>query len=483
MKFSNTYVKLGDTFYQRTHPTGVSSPELFLWNTALAESLALSKNAFTPATLASLLAGNQLFEGADPIACAYAGHQFGYFNPQLGDGRAHLLGEVLDTSGYRWDIQLKGSGPTAFSRGGDGRCALKPAMREFIMSEALYALGVPTTRCLSVVTTGDPVYRETTQPGAIVARIAASHLRVGTFQFFAAKGDKTALKTLADYAIQRHYPEIHNQAANPYVALLDAVIDRHIQRAVHWMRIGFIHGVMNTDNMTISGETIDYGPCAMMGIYDPKTVYSSIDHNGRYAFGQQPQITHWNMARLAECLLGLIDANGITDQNAIKSLIDTFPERYEQSYQAMMAKKLGLLNPQADDMPLILAATDCLTHNKRDYTQSFDCLTESLTSNDGVEAAKQHWGDFYTQWSQRIQQQDDTIETVYGVMRAHNPVVIPRNHHMEAVLTACEQTGHPSAAEDFLDVLKTPYQSTEKTAQYQSLPSDHDASYETFCGT
>ena len=325
MNFSNSYASLDEIFYERTRPIPVKNPQLFLWNSDLAEQLMIPNDLKRdPVALAQAFSGNSSMPGSDPVATVYAGHQFGSFVYQLGDGRAHLLGEVLDQSGQRWDIQLKGSGRTSFSRGGDGRCALGPAVREFIMSEAMNALGVPTTRCLAVVTTGEPVFRETPLPGAVVTRVASSHLRIGTFQFFAARGDHQALKILCNYTINRHYPELQKEGQNPYVSLIDKVIEKQIQLVVEWMRVGFIHGVMNTDNTSLSGETIDYGPCAMMGIYDPKTVYSSIDMMGRYAFGNQPDILHWNLARFAECLLPLINADENKAVEQVRPLIATF---------------------------------------------------------------------------------------------------------------------------------------------------------------
>ena len=309
MRFDNSYAALPKQFYQRIVPSPVPKPRLFLFNAALARELGLDDElARDRDALARVFGGNELLPGSEPVALAYAGHQFGQFVPQLGDGRAHLLGEVLDARGRRRDLQLKGSGRTAYSRGGDGRCALGPAIREFVMSEALHALGVPTTRCLAVVTTGESVFRDHRLPGAVVTRVARSHLRVGTFEYFAARQDHDALRTLCDHAIGRHFPELADEpsAEERYLALLDRVIDRQVRLVVEWMRIGFIHGVMNTDNTAISGETIDYGPCAMMSAYDPGTVFSSIDHGGRYAFGNQPMIVAWNLSRLAHCLVPLV---------------------------------------------------------------------------------------------------------------------------------------------------------------------------------
>ncbi|MCR8922615.1 YdiU family protein [Dasania sp. GY-MA-18] len=483
MKFSNTYVGLGQRFYNKSQPTAVRAPKLFLWNTALANRLnipaALQQDS---EALAQYFSGNQILAGAEPIATAYAGHQFGSFNPLLGDGRAHLLGELLDDEGRRWDLQLKGSGESAYSRAGDGRCALGPAVREFIMSEAMRALGVPTTECLAVVTTGETVYRQRANPGAVVTRVAASHIRVGSFQLFASRGDVESLTALRDYAIDRHFPEIKQQASNHSVALVDSVIAKQIQLVVAWMRVGFIHGVMNTDNTAISGDTIDYGPCAMMGVYDPQAVYSSIDRNGRYAFGNQPRIVNWNMARFAESLLVLHPE----DEQLLaqmQELINDFPQRFQQAYNRMMADKLGLQDLQPGDDALIESLLARLAELKLDYTISFDLLTKSLTDSKVQTFISADLGDCYQQWWQRVNAQALSAEQLQAAMRNNNPVVIPRNHHIEAVLADCEASGEASAALDFLAVLRQPYVETEETARYQSTDDSFDQGYQTFCGT
>ncbi|NRB39171.1 MAG: YdiU family protein [Pseudomonadales bacterium] len=484
MKFSNTYILLGESFYQKSQPTAVAAPELFLWNDDLAQQLQIpAQMQEDTQRLAEIFSGNVLLEGSEPIACAYSGHQFGQFNPQLGDGRAHLLGEVIDVDGQRVDVQLKGSGRSAFSRNGDGRCALKPAVREFIMSEAVKALGVPTTQCLAVVTTGEKILRQYAQPGAVVTRIASSHIRVGTFAFFAARGDTESLQALCEYTIDKHYPEIRTLSGNPLVLLLDKVIEKQIELIVQWMRVGFIHGVMNTDNCAISGETIDFGPCAMMGVYDPATVYSSIDHQGRYAFGNQAQITHWNICRFTECLLALIDQEdtGLMDQ--INDLISGFTERFEQAHHSMMAKKLGFLKQDAGDDEFISALLKQLTKQKMDYTISFDLLTRSLSCDAAAATLAKQLGELFTQWQKRVKQQDVSLGQIQSLMRLSNPVVIPRNHHIEAVLKACEESGQPTAALAILDVLRQPYVETEKTAFYQTVAVDGDENYQTFCGT
>jgi uncharacterized protein YdiU (UPF0061 family) len=484
MNFSNTYACLNEVFYEKTQPTPVVNPQLVLWNSSLAEQLMIPDElANDSVALAQIFSGNHIMPGSEPIATAYAGHQFGNFVPQLGDGRAHLLGEVLDRFGKRWDIQLKGSGPTSFSRRGDGRCAIGPAVREFIMSEAMNALGVPTTRCLAVVTTGEPVFRETPLPGAIVTRVASSHLRIGTFQFFAAQGNHQALKILSDYTIERHYSELQEEGPNKYILLIDKVIERLIQLVVEWMRIGFIHGVMNTDNIALSGETIDYGPCAMMGIYDPQTVYSSIDIMGRYAFGNQPGIAQWNIERFAECLLPLINANTNKAIEQVGPIITEFPDRFNLVYMKMIGNKLGLTSFQQEDQKLLLSVLDRLKERRLDYTVTFDLLTKSLMSEVATSQMKNELEECFDRWKERLNEQDATSKEVQELMRKHNPVVIPRNHHVEAVIQECEQTGKVTMAKNFLQVLRSPYDELEQTSQYQDLPSDGDKDYQTFCGT
>jgi uncharacterized protein YdiU (UPF0061 family) len=484
MQFSNTYNQLGESFYQRSLPTPASNPQLFLWNPALAKQLNIDEALQSDtAALAQFFSGNRILTGSDPIASTYAGHQFGHFNPQLGDGRAHLLGEVIDRNGSHWDLQLKGSGPTPYSRGGDGRCAIGPAIREFIMSEAMQALGVPTTRCLAVVTTGDSVYRDTVAKGAVVTRVASSHLRVGTFEFFAARAEHESVNTLCDYAIEKHFPALKKVTGNKYLLLIDKVIEKQIELVVEWMRVGFIHGVMNTDNTTISGETIDYGPCAMLGIYNSATVYSSIDRMGRYAFGNQPDIAQWNMMRFAECLLPLIDSNDAETLNQLQLLLAEFPNRFNQHYMQMMGNKFGLLSIGEQEKQLIKSLLEQFTAQALDYTLTFDQLTQSITCEQSKASMRATLGKYFDTWYESIHQQDTSAEEIQRSMRQYNPVVIPRNHHIEAVIQHCEQTGTSLAAEKLLDVLRNPYQKTEQTSEYQSPPDDNDQHYQTFCGT
>lgn len=484
MNFSNTYTSLDEVFYKESLPAITQNPQLFLWNSRLAEQLMVPNELKRdPIALAQVFSGNRILPGSEPIATAYAGHQFGNFVPQLGDGRAHLLGEVVDQSGQRLDIQLKGSGTTFFSRGGDGRCAIGPAVREFIMSEAMYALGVPTTGCLSVVTTGEQVFRETPSPGAVVTRIASSHIRIGTFQFFAARNDHQALKTLCDYTIERHYPDIQQEGPNQYIALINQFIDKQIQLIVEWMRVGFIHGVMNTDNTTLSGETIDYGPCAMMGTYDPKTVYSSIDTMGRYAFGNQPEITQWNIARFAECLLPLINSDIDAAIEQVEPMIKAFPDRFNQAYMTMMARKFGLTSFHKDDQTLILSILEQLKEKKMDYTITFNSLTNALVSEVAAAEMENKLDNDFGHWQKRLNEQPETSIEVHKLMRQQNPIVIPRNHHIEAILQECKQTGTATMADKFLRVLRSPYEEIKGTLQYQDTPADGDKNYQTFCGT
>lgn len=485
MHFSNSYASLDELFYERTQPVPVQSPRLFLWNSSLAKDLMIPDELEgDPTALAEIFSGNRILPGSEPIATAYAGHQFGNFVPQLGDGRAHLLGEVVDQSGHRVDIQLKGSGRTSFSRGGDGRCALGPAVREYIMSEAMFALGVPTTRSLAVVTTGESVIRENRLSGAVLTRVASSFIRIGTFQYFAARGNHQALKTLFNYTLDRHYPELQQEKdAAQCITLFKQVMEKQIQLVVAWMRVGFIHGVMNTDNVALSGETIDYGPCAMMGVFDPATVYSSIDIAGRYAFGNQPAITQWNLTRFAECLLPLIDDDPKKASDQLSPILAGFPEHFETAYMTMMAKKLGLQTFQPEDKNLIMSLLKRLEEKKLDYTITFDLLTQSVTSETASSRIDHELGAWSELWKKRVRNQQDTLQDIQTSMRRENPVVIPRNHHLEEVLQKCEKNQEAGSAEAFLQVLRSPYKELAQTSKYQDPPSDGDKEYQTFCGT
>ena len=482
MRFTHSLAQLPDDSYQSIAPTPAPAPRLLLWNRQLAHDLGIDADRDHDADrLARTFAGNELPPGASPVALAYAGHQFGHFVPQLGDGRAHLIGELSDRSGKRLDIQLKGSGPTRYSRGGDGRCALGPAIREYLMSEALHALGVPTTRCLAVVTTGETVHRESPLPGAVVTRVAASHLRVGTLQYFAARGDVAGVRRLCDFAIQRHDPDIDPAGPDRYLALFERVMARQVALVIDWMRIGFVHGVMNTDNTALSGQTIDYGPCAMMNAYEPQTVFSSIDHQGRYAFGNQPRIAHWNMARLAECLVPLIDEDADRAVERLNSVLGTFADRFQQSWRRMMGGKLGLVDFRDSDATLVQDLLDRMLEDELDYTLTFQQLARALHGDASLlDSALQNWLEL---WRARVEDQPGGIGSALELMARNNPVVIPRNHHVEAVLAQCVGTGDGTPAERFLQVLRSPYSISPATADYQDPPAGGDCGYRTFCGT
>ncbi len=486
MQFLQQYHQLGGAFYQQTLPVPVKAPKLLLWNDALAAELNISFNPQTDDTLLSkIFSGNKIVEGAIPLAQAYSGHQFGHFNPQLGDGRAHLLGELKDINGNVRDIQLKGSGITRFSRQGDGRCALGPALREFIMSEAMYALGVPTTRCLAVVATGEQVYRERPYPGAIVTRVASSHIRVGTFQYFAMRKEVDSLTKLVDFAINRHFPSIKPEQAGQLtseqvLAFFTAVSEKQIPLILSWMRVGFIHGVMNTDNTAISGETIDFGPCAMMNNYHRETVFSSIDKYGRYAFGEQMTIMMWNMTRFAETLLPLVSDDEQQAVELLQPLLSSLHQKLMQGYLEMMAAKLGIDVLTEQDNALITELIEILESQRLDYTQTFVKLTKALVDEELHHEFKASLGEWFARWLKRV---SSDKENAQKIMQKHNPLLIPRNHHVEAVLKESQETGDLSALQQFLAVLKQPYSQLADTHLYQDAPLDNDENYHTFCGT
>lgn len=485
MKLNNQFAELGKQFSRQSLPEKPQLPQLLLWNDALARQLGLE---FNEAQKTAYFSGQQLLPGSKPVAMAYSGHQFGQFNPQLGDGRAHLLGELLDKHGHIQDLQLKGSGQTPFSRNGDGKCGIKPAVREYLMSEAMHALGVPTTRCLAVVTTGESIYRQTSTPGAVVTRVASSHLRVGTFEYFAARQMQAEIKTLADLTITRHFPEIDQADNKKYLNLLTQVIDKQIKLITEWMRVGFIHGVMNTDNTLLSGATIDYGPCAMMGVYDPATVFSSIDHNGRYAFGNQARIAQWNVARLAECLLPLIAEDQQQAIEWVTPLISGFTEKFNQAFNQMMANKLGFKQASDAVNALQQQLLELMFKHQLDYTQTFVQLQDTLTSNEAnQESAKPtphvNLADWLQQWIAQLQQADIKQHQAKRLMGQNNPVVIPRNHHVENLLDQVESDLNMDALKSFLSVLQAPYAVIENTPNYQDTSADNDLNYQTFCGT
>jgi uncharacterized protein YdiU (UPF0061 family) len=475
--FDNSYARLPPAFAAKQDATPVREPRLVVLNVNLCRRLGLDAALLAGTHGAAIFSGNTLPEGAEPLAQAYAGHQFGHFT-MLGDGRALLLGEQIAPDGTRFDIQLKGSGPTPFSRRGDGRAALGPMLREYLVSEAMHALGIPTTRSLAVVTTGEPVYREEVLPGAILTRVAASHIRVGTFQYAASLEDPTALKTLADYTIQRHYPQLV-EADNPYLALLHVVADRQATLVAQWMHVGFIHGVMNTDNMAISGETIDYGPCAFMDSYDTETVFSSIDRQGRYAYLNQPPIAQWNLARFAEALLRLIDGNTQRAIRLAEDAVYAFPDKYEQAWLAGMRRKLGLLDEAPDDRELANELLTAMHAHGLDYTNTMRALA-TTQSIDAVAPDLQSW---LVRWQARFRNQAAGMDAALKTMRTANPAVIPRNHLVEAALGAAVRDNDLGPFERLQQALAAPYEETPDNADYRSPPAVRDRAYQTFCGT
>ena len=474
--FDNSYSKLSNNFKEEIKPTPVHDPELVILNKELANNLNLDFSKIDKKKLSEIFSGNSLPEGTKSIAQAYAGHQFGHFT-MLGDGRAVLLGEHLVNKNKRFDIQFKGSGKTSFSRGGDGRAVLGPMLREYIISEAIHALNIPTTRSLAVVKTGEKVVRESLLQGAILTRVATSHIRVGTFQYIAATQNIDDLKTLVNYTINRHYPEIKSSKTKA-LDLLNLVMEKQCQLVVDWMRVGFIHGVMNTDNMAISGETIDYGPCAFMDHYDPKTVFSSIDKFGRYAFSNQPPITKWNLARFAECLIPLIDKNENTSIKIASEIIDNFQNIYEEKWLNMMRDKLGLFGEDINDKKLIKDLLKLMEKNKSDYTNTFYNLMD-IKNNIYKDKNFIIW---INNWKKRINSNKTSNQKQIELMKKSNPVVIPRNHKVEEALAAAEE-GNFEVVINLLSILKKPYDLQKNSADYQSPPLLSDQKYQTFCGT
>jgi serine/tyrosine/threonine adenylyltransferase len=486
--FDNSFARLPERFYARQPPTPVAAPHLIRLNDALARELGLDPAFLSSPEGVAILAGNRVAQGAEPLAAAYAGHQFGHFVPQLGDGRAILLGEVVDRNGRRRDIQLKGSGPTPFSRRGDGRAALGPVLREYLISEAMAALGVPTTRALAAVTTGEEVFRETPLPGAVLTRVASSHIRVGTFQFFAARNDTDAIRTLADHVIERHYPEAAG-APSPYRALLEGVIARQASLAANWLGIGFIHGVMNTDNMSIAGETIDYGPCAFMDAYHPGTVFSSIDENGRYAYGNQPAIAQWNLARLAETLLPLLaddETAAIAEANAA---LGTFAPLFNAAYIAGFRRKLGLLEEKPDDLALIQDLLERMAANRADFTLTFRLLSDAAVDPAADMAVRAQFAEpgFFDEWAvrwrARLDAETSSSKARDATMRASNPAFIPRNHLVEDLIAAAVTRRDFAPFERMLTVLSTPYDDQPGAERYATPPKPEEVVLHTFCGT
>lgn len=478
--FDNSYARLPQAFFTKLKPEPVAAPDLVLFNKTLAEELGLNAETLQSDYGTAVFAGNEIPEGAAPLAQAYAGHQFGNLT-MLGDGRAVLLGEQLAPNGKRFDVQLKGAGRTPYSRGGDGRAALGPMLREYIISESMHALGIPTTRSLAVVSTGEEIRRETRLPGAILTRIAASHLRFGTFQYAASRGNREEFKLLADYAIERHYPGI-DEGEGRYLAFFKEVAERHAQLAAKWQLAGFIHGVMNTDNMTISGETIDYGPCAFMNEYDPATVFSSIDRQSRYAFGNQPQITGWNLARFAETLVPLLHEDKEKAVELAQGVLNGYIESYYAHWLNGMRAKLGLFDEEAEDEALIGELLTLMHENGADYTNTFRALTLNQPSGQSLfgESEFEAWR---AKWQMRLSHQDEGQEASRTLMRRSNPSIIPRNHRVEEALDAAVQNGDYSVVEKLLNVLADPYAYSEDQEEYTKLPPEDGAPYQTFCGT
>ncbi len=480
LKLENTYSKLSEKMFSIQNLSDVPAPKLIVFNDGLADSLGLDKNFFKSNDGLEILSGNKILEGTTPIAQAYAGHQFGYFT-MLGDGRAVLLGESISKNNERFDIQLKGSGRTPYSRGGDGKAALGPMLREYIISEGMNALKIPTTRSLAVVTTGEEVIRETESEGAILTRIAKSHIRVGTFQFAANYGTIEDVRELADYTLNRHFEKISNNE-NPYLYLLNGVIKRQAELISKWQLVGFIHGVMNTDNMVISGETIDYGPCAFMDTYDMATVFSSIDTYGRYAYGNQPKIAAWNLARFAETLLPLLNEDLDEAVKIAEKSLSKFEILYKKSYISGMRKKLGLFNKEEKDENIIEELLKLMKKYKADYTNTFRNLTLG-NINDIPMFDKDDFKVWYDLWQERLKEQNESIEDSIELMKNNNPIVIPRNHRVEEALDAAVKYNDYTVMEKLLEAINSPYDYSNINEYYSELPKPTSCAYRTYCGT
>ena len=487
--FDNSYAQLPERFYASLPPSPVPRPRLIRLNEELARHLKLDPGQLCNESGIEILAGNRVPDGATPLAMAYAGFQFGGWVPQLGDGRAILLGEVIDADGVRRDIQLKGAGRTPFSRMGDGRAVLGPVLREYIVSEAMAALGISTTRSLAAVFTGEKIMRETFLPGAVLTRIAGSHVRVGTFQYFAARRDVEALRLLADYVITRHYPELEG-ADEPYLALLGAVIDRQASLVADWQLVGFIHGVMNTDNMSIAGETIDYGPCAFMDVFHPETVFSSIDHMGRYAYHNQPSIAHWNLAGFAQTLLPLVSDDQEDAVAKATEVVNTFPERFQAFYAAGLYRKIGLASIREGDDELAQSLLSCMADNRADFTLSFRRLcslkrdgTEADDAVRGLFADGAAFDQWAVRWRKRLASEGRSDLERQTDMRCVNPAFIPRNHRVEQVIRAAEDDGNLTPFDELVNVLAAPYEDQPGCEWFENPPHSEEMVTETFCGT
>ena len=496
--WDNSYARLPEGFSSRVEPTPVSGPRWGIFNRPLASDLGLNVETLGQPAQAEYFTGNRLFEGSQPIAQAYAGHQFGNLT-RLGDGRAILLGEHLDPAGKRWDIQLKGPGRTPYSRGGDGRAALGPMLREYLISEAMHALGIPTTRSLAVALTGEPVFREDTLQGAVLTRVASSHLRVGTFELFSALGDAQALRTLVDHTLRRHFPERSNDP-NPALALLEGVIDRQSALVAQWMRVGFVHGVMNTDNVALSGETLDYGPCAFIDAYDPATVFSSIDRQGRYAFGNQPKITSWNLARFAEALLPILAPDEAAAIELAQACLESFPARFRRDWLAAYRGKLGLLTEDAEDAVLIEDLLAWMHSTQADFTRTFRDLKPTALLGDPAHAPETNptaptstppapapsdprFLEWHRRWTERLHRQGLPLPQVLSLMHRNNPVIIPRNHAVQQALDAAAQSNDWAPFHALLAALQTPYREAGAPDALRNPPPPGTPRCRTFCGT
>jgi uncharacterized protein YdiU (UPF0061 family) len=486
--FDNTYARLPERFFARVLPTSVRSPRLVRVNAPLAARLGLDPDLLAGEEGVEVLAGNRVAETAEPIAAAYAGHQFGTFVPQLGDGRAILLGELVDRAGLRRDVQLKGSGRTPYSRGGDGRAALGPVLREYVVSEAMAALGIPTTRSLAAVTTGEVVIRETVLPGAVLTRVASSHIRVGTFQFFASRGDVEGVRLLADHVIARHYPGAA-RTGRPYRALLDSVVRAQAELIAQWMLVGFIHGVMNTDNTSVAGETIDYGPCAFMDAYNPAAVFSAIDRQGRYAYSRQPAIGEWNLARLAECLLPLLSDDADVATAEAEQALDAYRPAFERAYQGGLRRKLGLLTQREGDAELGRDLLQAMGASGADFTLTFRRLSDAASGQEdgagvrGLFANHAAYDEWAPRWRRRLGQEPTDALTRRVAMLAVNPAFIPRNHRVEAVIRAAVDEGDFVPFHELVMVLSNPFEAQPDFARYADPPADYERVLQTFCGT
>ncbi len=486
MLFDNSYQNLPQDFFERINPVPVKDPQLIIFNNDLGKSLGIDQK-ISKKELANIFSGNEILKGSSPIALAYAGHQYGNFVNQLGDGRAVLLGEVSTPNQERFDMQLKGSGQTRFSRQGDGRSPLGPVIREYVVSEAMNALGIPSTRSLAAVTTGEKVFREVILPGGILTRIAKSHIRVGTFEYFAAQKNTENLKTLADYTIKRHFPSLKD-VANPYLSLLEIVSERQIELISKWMGVGFIHGVMNTDNTSIVGETIDYGPCAFMDEYNPSTVFSSIDAHGRYAFGNQPLIAQWNMACFANSLLGLIDKDTEKATDKAQKVINNFPNKMSEALMSVMCKKIGLDSTKTNSQEALTKLLRIMLDNKSDYTLTFRYLSEIIKGKRDSSFKQQFLehnqiSNWLKEWKELIKDQDLAKKEIVLSMESSNPVFIPRNHLVERAIEAAVENNDFSEMKTLLTILSKPYEEQSKYGEYMKPPKPLEVVHQTFCGT